>query len=150
VAGLMAPTKGKVCWEERPIHQAPNYTESMSYLGHQDGLRKVLTPLENILSHYDIKKDEKIENVLEKFALIKVKLTPCRQLSQGQCRKAALAILFLKNKKIWLLDEPFTALDKEGNDLLKQILIQRRQEGGITLLASHQPLAQDIDQVIDL
>jgi heme exporter protein A len=86
-------------------------------------------------------------------ALAEVKLagyedTPCFQLSAGQLRRVALARLFFSSAKVWILDEPFTALDKTGVALLENKLAHQAAAGGLVIITSHQEI--NLPQLISL
>ena len=142
MAGLLSPDQGQVSYQGHLLHKdAANYFNHMSYLGHQNSLKKLLTPLENIeelLCLANAKaSDLQIHALLDELGLKAHKHQLCETLSAGECRKVALASVILKNKCLWILDEPFTSLDKASYDKLQMICQQHLKQGGMILLSCH-------------
>lgn len=150
LAGLVTPQKGSVFSSESELNQ------HISYLGHKEGLKRALTPYENVKhllsqnarSHFF----SKIDTIFSMFDLQNVATIPCWHLSQGQRRKVVLAAIVLMRKKLWILDEPFTALDKQSESLVKKLFEQHLTQGGMIVMASHHQGEQEyiINQIIDL
>lgn len=142
LAGLISPEKGYVTWCERNIkHESSWYHANMSYLGHKDSLKKALTPYENITHQLSVGEgtDSKteIKSLLTMLELQQFAHTSCQQLSAGQRRKVALAALMLKKRPLWILDEPFTALDATSVSTVKTCFQQHTAQGGMIIMASH-------------
>ena len=78
--------------------------------------------------------------MLEQVGLIRQKDFPCRYLSAGQKRRLALARLVIARRPLWLLDEPFAALDAEGQALVGRLMSLHCGEGGLIIAATHDPL----------
>lgn len=141
LAGLLNPQKGEVLWQGRPIQQIrQDYCQQLLYLGHKIGLKAQLTLKENLqlaacMGH---KKYDTIKQVLERFSLDKYLDTLCYQLSAGQKQRVALARLLILDTKLWLLDEPFNALDQDSMGLLETILAEHVNGGGMVIFTSHQ------------
>jgi heme exporter protein A len=144
VAGLGVANKGSV----------KTTATSKGYLGHKDGLRQLLTAKENIRLQATLHDYSIDENLLDEFLtqlqLNKVLSLPCQLLSQGQRRKVALCALLLKQHALWILDEPFTALDKTSCEWLQQQFLVHLKRGGMIIVASHAPLTIQTDVNIDL
>lgn len=142
VAGLLSPDHGLVTYQGHPLrHHVAQYFNQMSYLGHQNGLKQLLTPLENIeemlcLANSSACKAD-IDDLLDALGLKTHKQQRCETLSAGECRKVALASVILKNKPIWILDEPFNSLDKQSYDKLQTICQEHLKHGGMILLSCH-------------
>ncbi|MFO1258769.1 MAG: heme ABC exporter ATP-binding protein CcmA [Gammaproteobacteria bacterium] len=124
-----------------------------AYLGHLPGFRSLLSPLENLSEvqlyagyHPDRTQSE---HYLKKVGLPKNAWTKrCAELSQGQCRRVALAQVLAKRANLWLLDEPCAALDTSGRDLFLRLLSEHLEMGGVAIVTGHQPLsfcAQQLD-----
>ncbi len=126
-AGLFADFSGAV--EAAPRH----------YLGHRNGVSALLSPLENLKPHERPGGDSAREALI-RTGLGDVVDVPCGQLSQGQQRRAGLARLLLGDRPLWLLDEPLTALDADGQRLVRELLEAHCRRGGAALCATHQPL----------
>ncbi len=118
-------------------------TAPMLYLGHQSGVKGLLTPRENLAWHvsgagnYD---NSAIEQALSQVGLYGYEVVPSHALSAGQHRRVNLARLYLSDEPLWLLDEPFTAIDKNGVMELETLMVQHVQAGGAVVLTSHQSL----------
>ena len=112
------------------------------YLGHLPGIKKNLTPAEN-LAWYQAQAGASMEinAALAAVGLYGYEDTPCYQLSAGQLRRVALARLHLSQARIWILDEPFTAIDKLGVSQLELLIDTHCRAGGLVLLTSHQDLS---------
>lgn len=156
LTGLISPQKGQVLFEEKEITTNKTFFNShLSYLGHKNSLKMWLTAEENIRYHYALAHDKPLsESLLSRMAKeidLKSSLQkPCRQLSQGQCRKVALLALLLKKKALWIMDEPFTALDKESIHFFKQQCQKHLEAEGMIVVSSHAELAAFSPQIIDL
>ena len=113
------------------------------YLGHQPGVKALLTPRENLAWHVAGQgeyTDEQIEAALSRVGLYGYEDVPSHALSAGQHRRVNLARLYLSQCPLWLLDEPFTAIDKAGVLELETLLVQHVEAGGAVVLTSHQTL----------
>jgi len=142
VAGLLSSDKGHITYQGHPLHsELAQYFNHMSYLGHQNSLKKSLTPLENLKEQLCLANstvtDFQINAVLETLGLTTQKHQLCETLSAGECRKVALAGVMLKNKPLWILDEPFNSLDKDSYHKLQAICQQHLGHGGMILLSCH-------------
>lgn len=143
LAGLNHDYEGDVLWQDQPLHQVySEYAHQRLYLGHLSAVKKTLTPLENmrwLMSVEDVTDDE-IWQALEEAGLAGYEETPCQHLSAGQQRRVALARLCITRMPLWILDEPFTALDKAGVTWLEQKMQQQVSEGGAVIITSHHAL----------
>lgn len=143
LAGLSMPHAGKVLWQGRPISdQREEYAVGMIYLGHQPAVKDALGVLENLqvtcrLSGM-VATHDSLLLALESVGLSACAGLPARVLSQGQRRRLALARLWISRQSLWLLDEPYTALDARASRLLEQRIEQHRESGGMVILTSHQ------------
>jgi heme exporter protein A len=116
------------------------------FLGHQAGVKGLLTPRENLAWHVGGQasgSDEDIEQALAKVGLFGYEDVPSHNLSAGQHRRVNLARLYLSQCPLWLLDEPFTAIDRSGVASLEALVVDRVINGGAVILTSHQPLQLD-------
>ena len=146
LCGLLEPTRGEVRWNGTPARQlAEDFHRELAYVGHLNGLSGDLTPAENLehacaLAGIDATRED-IAAVLASFDLERFSDTPVRSLSQGQRRRAALARLaFAATKPLWLLDEPFSALDTRGLELTAGLIAKHRAAGGMLVVTSHETL----------
>lgn len=141
VSGLMPEESGDVLWGGVEKSETDFYADTM-YLGHQTGIKHELTALENLdFSRQMQKPNNRCRyEVLEKLGLRGFEDVPCLQLSAGQKRRVGLARLLLSDCQLWILDEPFTALDVDGVALVEKICAEHCAQGGMILLTTHQPL----------
>lgn len=113
------------------------------YLGHHPAVKALLTPRENLLWHvagenqYDHKE---VESALARVGLYGYEDVPSHALSAGQHRRVNLARLYLSTSPLWLLDEPFTAIDKGGVEELENLMVDHVERGGAVVMTSHQAL----------
>lgn len=146
LVGLSEPEQGFVAFNSHPISKvAEDYHQQLVYFGHKLGLNLHFNPLENLhhwaQQHGVNVSDEHIIEVLDDLGLVGLETLPVGSLSAGQQRRVALARLWLKRgAKIWILDEPFTALDVEGIATLKHHLVAHLGQGGSVIMTSHQNL----------
>jgi heme exporter protein A len=153
LCGLLPPDAGAVRWQGEGIRVLrEEYSRQLVYLGHAPAVKDELTPEENLrissrLSGTKIP-PEKIEAALARFA---VPDTLVKRLSQGQKRRAALARLCLSEAvPLWLLDEPFTALDVQGIGLLKELVETHTRRGGMVAYTTHQDPGIAASRVLEL
>ncbi|WHP48138.1 cytochrome c biogenesis heme-transporting ATPase CcmA [Mannheimia bovis] len=155
LAGLSLPAEGEVLWNDIPIQkQRDEYYSELFYLGHYSGVKPELTAWENLRFFQKIQQlpqdDEALWEALNKVSLIGREDLPCSQLSAGQQRRVALAKLWLTHAKLWILDEPFTAIDKKGVADLIAHIEQHCKNGGMVIFTSHQNAESDKVRIISL
>jgi heme exporter protein A len=153
LAGLTRPTEGAVRWRGEPIGE--DYRKEMLFLGHAAAVKDELTVLENLEFAVQLSglKEANSKGALEQLGIAGLAALPARFLSQGQRRRSALARLALSARvPLWLLDEPFAALDGEGIGLLSALCAAHLAAGGMLVLTSHQdvPIASASPQEIEL
>lgn len=136
--GLAQADAGEVHWQTQSIRQMSyRYQHSCCYIGHQPAIKACLTPRE-LLSYYGFD-DNKIAIALGEMGLVGYEDCQCRTLSAGQQRRVALSRLLLSTQPLWILDEPFTALDQTAVSQLQSLISKHAEQGGMTILSSHQP-----------
>lgn len=144
LVGLGQPDVGQVCWRGEPLARVrENYHQNLLWIGHQVGLKTTLTALENLHFLHPAASQESLYQALAQVALAGAEALPVCQLSAGQQRRVALARLWLSQASLWVLDEPFTALDADGIARLTQRMAQHVQRQGSVILTTHQPLTTD-------
>jgi len=117
-------------------------SSGLAYLGHRPGVALTLSPLENLRWYKNLSgRTSNLPAVLERVGLAGYDDVLCQQLSAGQQRRVALARLMIGVGRLWLLDEPFTALDADGQDLVRSIIVEHLADGGAVVCATHQPLS---------
>jgi heme exporter protein A len=143
LAGLSLPERGRVLWQNGVVEDArEEYVAELLYLGHQPAVKDDLTVIENLmitcrLAGVDVSLSGLVR-ALETVGLARCMHAPARILSQGQRRRLALARLWLDARPLWILDEPFTALDMEAAALLENRLQSHLARGGMIVLTTHQ------------
>ncbi|RUR39376.1 cytochrome c biogenesis heme-transporting ATPase CcmA [Vreelandella populi] len=146
LAGQLGDYHGELYWNgERLAKVREHFLANLLYLGHSPGVKAGLTPLEN-LAWYQALNGDKGDEEQRLRALLHVGLggfedVLAGQLSAGQQRRVALARLTLTRRALWVLDEPFTAIDRQGVDALEKQLAAHAQTGGSVLLTTHHALA---------
>lgn len=143
LCGLILPDAGAVRWDGGNIRaMREEFTKDVLYLGHKNGIKGDLTALENLqiscaLDGFDIQASQAWD-ALERLGLDGHEDLEAKVLSQGQKRRVALARLLLNNAKLWILDEPFTALDVAAVELLQSVVREHQGRGGMVVLTTHQ------------
>ena len=144
LAGVSSDYSGSIYFHGQRLSAVQyEYREQMLYLAHANAVKGGLTPYENLswfVSLFPTKAEVTIEQALESVDLNAFMHQHCYRLSQGQRQRVALARLYLSSAKLWLLDEPFTAIDKEGVRQFEQLLIDFSHRGGAVLLTTHHDL----------
>lgn len=144
LAGLMQPTAGEVRLQGRALTEPR--TESalnLLWIGHAAGIKGLLTAEENLTwlcALHEPASREAIWQALAAVGLRGFEDVPCHTLSAGQQRRVALARLYLPGSSLWVLDEPFTALDKAAVAQLEQHLAAHCEQGGLVVLTTHHEL----------
>lgn len=144
ITGLLEPTEGEVLWRGRPVKElGGDFRAELLYIGHMNGVKEELSCLENLrvtATLFGRSADEaSCVSALRKVGLKGFEDSPVRFLSQGQHRRAALARLYLsEDVPLWVLDEPFTALDPKGVASLCRLMEAHAAAGGVTVLTTHQ------------
>lgn len=151
LAGFGRVEEGVIRWRGRAIDDwADAYRAQIAFLGHQEGVKQMFTPQENLAYRrlllgpqgWRIPPDQPL------FDVAKLPAQPCHRLSAGQRRRVALACLEHNQAPLWLLDEPLTALDEEGIDAVGELVSRHLSTGGTAVLASHQPLPRRLQPSI--
>lgn len=134
IAGLMPAYRGDIVWNEPRV--------SFAYLGHDLGLKSELTVRENIRfdPHCERAAAAEVVRVIDIFELSSVSDTLVQQLSQGQRQRLALAKIVLSKATLWILDEPFSALDENAVELLQTLMAEHLQNRGSVIFTSHRGL----------
>ena len=146
LCGLLTPEDGEVLWQGSKIKQAAeDYLSNLTYLGHLNGLKDDLTALENLQTNARLAgnnvTDASALTALTAIGIARCANLPARVLSQGQKRRVALAGLWLAKTKLWILDEPFAALDVASVEVLAARLSEHLAHGGMAILTTHQDVA---------
>ena len=145
LCGLATPAEGEVRWNGTNIRRLrEEYCASLAYVAHLNGVKDELTALENLLVAGRVAGTESSkqegEATLERVGLTNQRHLPTRVLSAGQRRRLTLARLLASRAKLWLLDEIFTSLDDRGVDLVRKLITEHIDGGGLAIVATHQDL----------
>lgn len=150
IAGLHGHYEGQLLWPAA-ASAGKDPRQQMLSLGHRPGLRVELTALENLrwwlALHQQQLPVDQAEQVLGRLGLAGYEAVPVAQLSAGQTRRVALSLLWLLDKSVWLLDEPFTALDVDGVALVETRLRELADAGALVLYSSHHRLNGEARQI---
>lgn len=142
LVGLFADYQGEISWSGTNIHQSrTDFLSNLLFIGHLAGVKKSLSPRENLLFHSSLHQSidlSSIDEALAKVGLYGYEDLPGYQLSAGQLRRVGLARLYLSNAPLWVLDEPFTAIDKQGVKALENLFLKHAKSGGCVILTTHQ------------
>ena len=142
LSGLRRADDGSVKWRGVEIqHARDDYYSSMVYIGHLTCIKADLTTLENIRILLDTRSSSvsvsTIEQALAKVGLAGFEDVTAKALSSGQRRRVLLAFLLLADARLWILDEPLTALDVKGVDLMESMILEHRESGGSVIFTTH-------------
>ncbi|MBC2658392.1 cytochrome c biogenesis heme-transporting ATPase CcmA [Pseudomonas sp. MSSRFD41] len=146
LAGLMQPTSGQVLLNGQPLQaQRAELARNLLWIGHAAGIKDLLTAEENLSWLCALHQPARSEAIWQALAAVGLKGfedVPCHTLSAGQQRRVALARLYLDSPPLWILDEPFTALDKQGVAQLEEHLAAHCERGGTVVLTTHHTLGR--------
>ncbi|MBK5931329.1 cytochrome c biogenesis heme-transporting ATPase CcmA [Halochromatium salexigens] len=157
LCGLLRPDAGQIRWRGEHIRDlAEDYNRDLLYFGHLNGIKADLSGLENLRIASTLDQDP-VDEAAILAALARIGLAgfedlPTRMLSQGQKKRVALARLILSKAPLWILDEPFTALDVDAVEFLQQLISAQVADGGSVVLTTHQevPLTRGAIQRLTL
>jgi heme exporter protein A len=142
VCGLSPADAGQVSWQSTEV---ANFRSALFYLGHALSLKEELSALENLQSDAAMAgRSLSTAQALQALAHMGLRgreHLPLRVMSQGQKRRTALARLLASRAVLWVLDEPFVALDAPAVDALRVLLAEHVSQGGMVLFTSHQPVS---------
>jgi len=145
LCGLSLPAEGVVRWRGKDIRKIRSeFFYDVAYVGHNHGVKGDLSPLENLAVARALggsKGRISAGDALAVLGLEGYEDTPCRMLSAGQRRRVALARLLVVPARLWVLDEPYTALDRAGIGTVAALIAEHLANNGMAVLTSHQPIA---------
>jgi heme exporter protein A len=145
LCGFMMPDEGDVVWNGENIRDLDEeYYAEILYLGHLNAIKDELSALENLrisagLSGVVLEEGEAIA-ALRRIGLRGRETLPTKVLSQGQRRRVALARLMVSDARLWILDEPLTALDARAVGLIQELIAEHLARQGMVIFTTHQPL----------
>jgi len=150
LAGLSQPYDGCIFFQGKNIAQhRETFHQDLLYLGHLPGVKDQMTAQENLEFNLSLHGNDSktAETTLAEVNLLGFEDALASHLSAGQHRRISLARLWQSQAKIWILDEPFTAIDKLGVEKLEQLFLQHADNGGCVILTTHQDLSLPAERV---
>ena len=154
LCGLSRPAEGEIRWRGRAIERSgEEFNAELLYIGHHNGLKEELTGLENLTLAVRLRGEPCSEaaclDALARMGLAGLQELPAAMLSQGQRRRLALSRLLLSRAPLWILDEPFTALDRKAVAQMRATLEGHLAAGGVLVMVTHQdePIAASLRRV---
>jgi heme exporter protein A len=146
VVGLAQADDGQITWAGEPLRKSHDFHNQLVYLGHASGLKEDLTAHESLqflaCLHQRDSGAQRLDAVLRRLAIHHRRNRQVRTLSQGQRKRVTLARLALEDKpSLWVLDEPFDALDSDGIDIVNRLIEEHLERQGSVLLTSHLTLS---------
>lgn len=157
LCGLFEPQAGEIRWNGANIRSLQEeYSREVLYLGHLNGIKHELSGIENLQIAATLDGDSvaaaQVWEALQRMGLAGFEDLPAKVLSQGQKKRVALARLLLSQARLWILDEPFTALDAGAVELLQALVVAHVDAGGMAVLTTHQevPLTRGRIRHLDL
>ncbi len=145
--GLIQATEGEITWNNENITSSRyQFQSDIAYFGHTNGVKAGLTALENMkvmhaLSGFKTTID--YSSILKNIGLVDMEDVLLSRMSAGQKRRIGLTRIFMAASKLWLLDEPFNALDKDGKKIIEQLIVDHCKTGGMVIFATHQTMEID-------
>ncbi len=142
MADLLAAVDGHLAWNGEPVGKDPeSHHARLHYVAYQDAIKPVMTVRENLAFWAGLKGPlDRVEPALEAVGIGRLVDTPAQFLSSGQRRRLSLARLVASEAELWLLDEPTVGLDRDAIGLLEGLVAAHRANGGMAVLATHQPV----------
>ncbi len=145
LSALMYPEEGRILWSGQDVRRdLPGYHADLAYIGHEPPLKLDLSARENLQYWVGLRRplgSRDLDAALERVGADHWRDRPVRTLSAGQKRRAALAGLILMAVPLWLLDEPTTNLDSQGQSLVRTLIEEHLGQGGLAVAAIHHDLS---------
>jgi len=145
--GLIQASEGSISWNGENIEESRyQFQSDMTYFGHCNGVKAGLTALENMKVMHALsgnKSNIDYSSILKQIGLAGLEDVLLSRMSAGQKRRVGLSRIFMTQSKLWLLDEPFNALDKNGKKIIEQLIIKHCTAGGMVIFATHQTMEID-------
>lgn len=153
LCGIRREDSGEVLWQQNAITLlGSRYREHLSYIGHHNGVKDLLTVEENlrVAQAMGSTNQTSLEQALGKVGLLDFADVMAQSLSAGQRRRLALSRLLVTDAALWVLDEPFTALDKAGIKMFETLIDDFTREGGMVVMTSHHDLNLSSSNIVRL
>ena len=143
MSGLLRPQAGKLFWDGESIDEDPSVHNSrMTYVGHAEAVKPTLSVIENVEFWRSVRETSgcSAQDALEAVGIGHLANIPARYLSAGQKRRVALTRALTSGAKLWLLDEPTTALDVDASASFGASIEKHRKAGGMAVISTHTDL----------
>ena len=143
IAGMLSLESGEISWNGVDVsRQRQVFHGALVWLAHRTGLKGDLTLVENLAFEASLRPQSNVDAdaVFERLGISRLKRLALRSLSAGQQRRVALARMLLADVPLWLMDEPFTNLDREGRKLVMELTEEHLADGGMCVMAAHQDM----------
>lgn len=138
LTGFRKPDTGDLFWNDELIDDTQEFYQDTAYIGHNNGLKDTLTAQENLRYAQALAISTlSIDEAMEQVGLDGYQETVVRFMSAGQKRRLALARLLCTHKPLWILDEPFTSLDRASIKLFEKFIETHANQGGLVIMTSH-------------
>lgn len=146
IAGMLSLETGEIFWNGIAVsEQRQEFHGGLVWLAHRTGLKGDLTLIENLRFEASLRcqGDTDPAVIFDRLGISRLRTLPLRALSAGQQRRVALARMLLADVPLWLMDEPFTNLDREGRRLVMDLTTEHLARGGMCVMAAHQDVEID-------
>lgn len=146
IVGMLELETGDIHWDGKPVRgQRQQFHRSLVWMAHRVGFKADLTLLENLRFEAALRpaSNKDLDRILVRLGIDRLTQLPLRSLSAGQQRRVSLARMLLSDAPLWLMDEPFTNLDREGRDLVVTLVSEHVRAGGMCVIAAHQDVVID-------
>lgn len=146
LAGLLEFETGDVKWDGVSVRKNRQvFHGSLVWMAHRVGLKADLTLVENLSFEASLRAQSTadLDDVMARLGISRLRRLPIRSLSAGQQRRVALARMVLAKAQLWLMDEPFTNLDRDGRTLVMKLVSEHLSRGGMCIMAAHQDVEVD-------
>jgi len=154
LSGLFSSYEGRVLWKNELLtRNGALFQSELLFIGHKSAIKPSLSPLENLRYLMGLQqsfKESDLFMALEQVGLSGYEYVLCRNLSAGQQRRVCLARLYLSNARLWILDEIFTAIDKQGVAQLEKLLAKKANSGITIILTTHHELSMPNLRILSL
>ncbi len=147
IVGMIDLEEGEIRWNGRPVREVrQEFFGSLVWVAHRTGLKSDLNLVENLRFESNLRPESRhdMDAVLDRLGIQRLRKLPLRSLSAGQQRRVALARMLLADASLWLMDEPFTNLDREGRALVLDLVKEHLGRGGMCIMAAHQDIDLDV------
>ena len=153
MAGLLRPVEGQLLWDGADIaDDAGEHNARIAYLGHADAVKPALSVAENVAFWASLTTDkgDSVTAALDVLGIAHLADLPARYLSAGQRRRVAFCRILTSGAKLWLLDEPTTALDSAASTALVGLINRHCAAGGMVAVSTHADLGLGASRSLDL